>query len=525
MSQQSVSCEKCKTANSLNRYFCNNCGAFLHGNIIGEKQIYELDEWKIMRILENLNKVPHFDIIWNDTIDRYTRKVEQLKELFEFKDWDAHKLNSVLTTEMMTFLENCRKPEFQIAFVGTIKTGKSTLINALLGKNYAPMDVTPETAALTKFRYSAKDYVKICFYTDKEWTQLWRSRTSGANAFMKEYMELKGDSIKGKWIGHAQICKELDNSKIRDELTKWSSSKFAEHYFVKEIEVGISSLPSNFPPEVVFVDTPGLSDPVGYRSDITKQYIRRANAVFVCIHAQQIRKEEIETISTVFSFSSDNKNKIFILATHWDAFNFPEKEWKKQMAYLEGRLVGPGFYANVETARENIMKSAAFIFNLCRDYNNLDDEEFEFLCIVGRKMGVFIEKQEQYQQNLEILKKKTNIGSVMNKITDVLAKNYKDFLAEDLTKAYKHILYELRRIGNEKAQQEKGLIEASGESLAFIKEQLAKQEKNQNNIKTYQEQLIAALSTVQKQTQEHLTSILKKLDQYIETNREVKTTK
>ena len=288
----------------------------------------------MMRIIENLDKMPHSRIVWNDIVDLYTKKVEKYKALMDLPELQE---NGSISEKMMDFLDLCTKPEFQIAFVGTIKTGKSTLINSLLGHNYASMAVTPETAALTKFRSSPKDYVRVTFYTSGEWEQLWASRTSGADAFMKEYNELNAEQCKNKWVNHAPVYKEIANNEIEEELSVWSSSRSAEHYFVKEIEVGISSLSENFPKQVVFVDTPGLSDPVAYRSEITRQYIRKANAVFVCVDAQKVQKDEIETISSVFSFSSHNKNKVHIIATHWDKLNKPFEDWNVQKKWLEDR--------------------------------------------------------------------------------------------------------------------------------------------------------------------------------------------
>ena len=85
-------------------------------------------------------------------------------------------------------------------------------------------------------------------------------------------------------------------------MKRWTSSKSPEHYFVKEIEIGISDLQKEgIPKQVVFVDTPGLSDPVGYRSDISRRYIVSANAVFMCINAKTLYNEEIRTIAQVFS--------------------------------------------------------------------------------------------------------------------------------------------------------------------------------------------------------------------------------
>lgn len=271
MSKSAV-CPKCQSENTANRYFCQKCGVFLKGEMFDDKDIYGKTEVKVMRILDNLPHVPYSRIMWNDTVDLYKRKVERYRAMMGLPEFEGEKSDD-LSGKMMDFLELCHKPEFQIAFVGTIKTGKSTLINSLLGHNYASMSVTPETAALTKFRSSPRDYVKILFYTPGEWKTLWKSRTSAADAFMEEYRELNAEAQKDKWIGHEEIFRELPNGEIEKELAVWSSSKSARHYFVKEIEVGISSLPKDFPEQVVFVDTPGLLDPVAYRSELSLIHI------------------------------------------------------------------------------------------------------------------------------------------------------------------------------------------------------------------------------------------------------------
>ena len=464
--------------------------------------------WKLARIAENIELVPHSDIVWDNIVDLYARKIEQLRTLFRFSELKLNEVNSSVDTEMMQFLDNCRHPEFQIAFVGTIKTGKSTLINSLLGGNYASMDVTPETAALTKFRYSVQDYVQVTFYSPEEWRTLWKSISRAADAFMKEYRELNAEEIKDKWVGHKSIFIELENSKISEELTKWSSSKHAEHYFVKEIEVGISSLPSNFPSEVVFVDTPGLSDPVGYRSDITRGYIRKANAVFMCIDAQKIQKEEIETISSVFSFASNKRNKVFVIATHWDVLNDLVADWEKQLSYLEKRLVGPGFYPDEATARSNIMKSAAYIFNICRDYSSENAQDVNTLKIFALKNNMPIPDTSELPSLLDVFRKKTGISIIMAKITDVLALNYKSMLAGDLGNYYQNIIFQLRRIGNERCEQEQSFISTSDLSLDDLKKQLQTQEQNLKTVTESAQKLKELLGDAEKKTQARMKGIL-----------------
>ncbi len=500
-----VTCPNCGKENTAKRYFCMECGTLLNGSLFPDKSVYEDAELKVMRIIENLKLTPHSSIIWNDTVDLCTRRVEKYRAIMRLPEI---KSDDGVVEKMNDFLELCTKPEFQIAFVGTIKTGKSTLINALLGHNYASMAVTPETAALTKFRSSPRDYVKVSFYTKNEWEDLWASRTSGADAFMNEYNELNADSVKDRWIGHETIYKEIANSDIKKELATWSSSKHAEHYFVKEIEVGISSLPEDFPKQVVFVDTPGLSDPVSYRSEITKQYIRKANAVFVCVDAQKVQKDEIETISSVFSFSSHNKNKVHIIATHWDKLNKPEEDWRVQKNWLKKRLVGKGFFDTAEMAENNITYSAAYIYNLCRDYNAIDVNDkiplMQFALIMGMGMDF-----NSLENNIPYMKDKTNIQSIQRIITDKLASNYKKLLYQDIEKKYLDIVYTLKRIAKEQQKETAEIIEITSADIEKMKDKVEEKKKNYDEIMENKQQLTALLKTVETATQKHLDEIIK----------------
>ena len=498
-------CGHCGFKNNAKRYFCQQCGRFLSAEDTIPESAYSLPQMKMMRILENLQHVPHSRILWDDLIDQYVSRVERLRALFSVPGMGADK-NAAMCEKINDFFHLCCHADFQIAFVGTIKTGKSTLINALLGKNYASMAVTPETAALTKFRASDEDSIKVIFYTSEEWDQLWKSRSSAADAFNQEYEELKADEVKDQWVGHPPHEIKLTSDDVEEELSRWSSSQSPEHYFVKEIEVGISTLPKDFPHQVVFVDTPGLSDPVAYRSELTRQYIRKANAVFVCVDAQKIQKEEIETISSVFSFSSHNKDKVHIIATHWDALNNPEADWAEQKAYLEKKLTGKAFFDTVEMARTNIMYSAAYIYNLCRDYDMLNKTE-------RKPLLKFALNYDGYElpDDLNKIKEKTNIDVIASVIRDKLADNYKKLLMDDIQAMYKDILHRLERVANEKRKDIHGLLETSSVDANEMEKRIVAQKERFDKIKTASNQLTAVMESVKRETQSRMEAICGKL--------------
>ena len=61
-----------------------------------------------------------------------------------------------------------------IAIVGQVKAGKSSFLNALFfeGEDILPKAVTPMTAALTKIRYSEKNYAKVHFFNNTDWDNI-----------------------------------------------------------------------------------------------------------------------------------------------------------------------------------------------------------------------------------------------------------------------------------------------------------------------------------------------------------------
>ena len=121
-------------------------------------------------------------------------------------------------------------------------------------------------------------------------------------------------------------------------------------------------------------------------AELTRQYIRRANAVFVCVDAQKVYHEEVKTITSVFAFSANNKSKVHIIATHWDVLNDPDADWHRQKEYLIKLFVGSEYY----------------------DYELPDD--------------------------LDKIKSKTNIAAIMRIISDKLVHDYKKLMIEDIQK-------------------------------------------------------------------------------------------
>ena len=422
---------------------------------------------------------PKTVITWDSTVARCARTAEMFRYILEQPEFTKSPEVAGMQKRLEALVDRCVNSEFQIAFVGTIKAGKSTLINAILGQNVASTRVTPETAVLTKFRNSHHDYIKVKFYSNNEWDELWETISNRADVFLEEYKKLNGNKNKDKWVGHSEYEKKINVADLKQELEVWSSSKHVEHYFVKEIEVGLSSL--NLPENVVFVDTPGLDDPVKYRSDVTRNYINRANAVFVCVTAHAMTGEETKNIYSVFANSS-SPEKIFIIGTQADNLNKPEKDWNEQKNEWVKYLSEKTAFNSRQLAESNIICTAGYMENLCREYikdkNSISEDDKKVLFSFATKYGIItiedmmsgfdIDCMDKY---IEKLREYTYIDTLLYKIrTDILAR-YRQFLIDDIIKIYNDLKRDISAYFMEVADNNKKLLDASNSDVDEIRKQ------------------------------------------------------
>lgn len=326
-------------------------------------------------------------------VERQKRKIEEIEKSIETVEKEFNvKFDDERKDikEQKAFID---EPDLQIAIVGTIKAGKSTFINALFEENIASTDVTPETASLTKFRYSTKNKLEVKFYNKAEWDELWESvkkseEKTKTKIFRDEFESSGAENIKNDYIGTSDKIEEVSNiEELKNKVKEYTSKNSKIHYFVKELKVYLNN--ENIHKNVTIVDTPGLDDVVDYRSNITKKYIKRANAVIVCVDATNLRKDEYLTITKVFENVGDDKYKVMILGTKIDEKNNPKENWEKQSKewkkYLEDN------YNDENLLNNNIIGVSSYIFS------NLIELENTGKC---DKVNKIIEFTENYGINL-----------------------------------------------------------------------------------------------------------------------------
>lgn len=437
--------------------------------------------------------------MWDETVQKYAAKMAKVKEILKTKGI-SELITSKMFKDMDTFLKKCSDAEFHIALVGAIKAGKSTLINALLGYEYASTKVTPETASLTKFKKGKTNYVKVTFYSENEWDLLWKSANEAkATVFLEEYANLNGDNEKSNWLGKSDKSVECESrEELMLEIQKWTSSKSVCHYFVKEVEVGLKEF--ELPEGVVLVDTPGLDDVVEYRSNITRDYIDRANAVLVCVKSDALTGQEMATIYSVFANTRYNPGKVYVIATQLDTLNRPAENWKEQQKEWLKYLKGNGAFASLELAKKNLIPVSAYLYTLLKQYNELaeDDDKFWDLDSILRKFRIKMEGiNENYQQMLDF----TNIVLLKNKIQQEIVQEYKKLLIDDIEGSYilckdsiKETMTKLKSAQEEIIQVSQGGIEEIKKKQAEYNEKYQEAEADKKELEKLLKQLKMATS-------------------------------
>lgn len=339
MPSVSTTCGSCGHPIESHQLVCSFCGA------LSKSFPYELVDFdiekKCMAEVEELAKIikesncNDDDWLYQELDDKF-RKMKKIKNIAYKAMKDKGEENAPVYRKIygltQKFFSDYRKRRIEIAVVGTVKAGKSSLINALIGTRLASVDPTPETSILVKYRTTSEgNYLKINFYTEAQWNKLW-STAKNATVFRNEYDRLGAENIKYEYLNKPQKYITCSSEELPRIMMEWSKSDAPKHFFVKEIEVGYQS--DTIPHDVFLVDTPGLSDPVRYRSDITRRYIKRSDWILACITGENLScQPEFNFLSKVISNKGGDVSKIFVVATKKDMLTNAEGG-KKEKEFL-----------------------------------------------------------------------------------------------------------------------------------------------------------------------------------------------
>ena len=261
----------------------------------------KLDE--VLNGLEELRKNDVLDFVSFKFISEYLLNLKLVE-----------KQNSVLKKENLTFYKNinnlnlicnelkaldesyikrlenaensANNSKFYIAVTGVINAGKSSTLNAMIGKKILGVSNVPETANLSVITYSKDEFAKAVFWSEND----------------QESMGLEP--------------KKLQDIKVDiSELVKYTGASSPLASYVKQVILGVD-LPM-LQDGINIVDTPGLDDAVVLREELTKAYMQESDFTLHLMNAaQSATKKDMSFI--VNTLKNSKSGGLIVVLTHID---------------------------------------------------------------------------------------------------------------------------------------------------------------------------------------------------------------
>ncbi len=481
MPQVTSVCKSCGKPMGENQLVCSCCGEISKSDqyVLKDFNIEERCREEVKELSEKIKASNSKEDDWlYPELDNKFRKMKKIQNIAYKVIQDRGEENAAQYKEIyectQKFFAEYRKKRIEIAIVGTVKAGKSSLINALLGRKLASVDATPETSTLIKYRTTDKgNYLKISFYKESEWKKLWNT-TERAKVFREEYSKLNAEEIKFEYLNKRQKLIRCSSEELPGVVMEWSKSDEPKHFFVKEIEVGYQS--ESIPHDVFLVDTPGLSDPVSYRSNITRHYIKKSDWILACITGENLScQPEFSFLSKVIENKGGDVSKIFVVATKKDMLT--NSEGKKKGKEFLNRL--GELYGNESMAISRFAFIAAEIHlwtKLIIQGIELEKEEKKKFRKALLEIDEDLEISDVNRKSDAILEY-AGVNDLFKRINDVVLVNRRKYILEMIADDYNQCM----RIINEKASS---CIDKNMEYLSQLSED---KEDDENQIEKLEE--------------------------------------
>ena len=202
-------------------------------------------------------------------------------------------------TALSQIQQKSANQSFSIGITGVLSAGKSTFLNALLGREILGTSTIPETANLSILRpifenadkkegNSTKDFARVHFWSKQEWGGFENDLSDkNMSEFVKSTKEAFGNELESFL---EQGSKDIDLGELRDYTSANSSTKYCN--LIKKVELFIAlpflqnkRLDADSSNGVEIVDTPGLDDPIRAREKITREFITHCDLLIHIMNA------------------------------------------------------------------------------------------------------------------------------------------------------------------------------------------------------------------------------------------------
>ena len=311
-----------------------------------------------------------FDYKELDLVDEYTitssNKVDTELEKSSFKELKATVVelisqlqenitNEEISKEITATKNYLNTQKFSIGITGVMNAGKSTMLNALMGREILGSAVVPETANLTIVKHNSTDNAKVYYWNTQEWERIVKSaeQLESMREFVNETNKIFGEDLKN-YIRPTSRFDEIDINDLSSYTSAATSGKKCN--LVKYVELG--SKLDFLSDGIEIVDTPGLDDPVIQREEITKEYISQCDMMLHLMNvSQSATLKDVEFIIDAVLYQ--NISKLLIVITRADTVT--KEQLDEVIKYTKSSIERQLKAQNKDSQLDYILKTIKFI--------------------------------------------------------------------------------------------------------------------------------------------------------------------
>ncbi|HEC1756322.1 TPA: dynamin family protein, partial [Campylobacter lari] len=430
-----------------------------------------LDKKELLKALEKLQKITN-----NTLICAFVSKQKVIQKDYKQEVKNSHQTLDLINQNLQELCEDEKAQkllqealvkfsniDFSIAVTGVVNAGKSSMLNALLKKDFLGVSNVPETANLSVLKYGKDQKAKIYFWSEEEWQDILKS--SKDNQDMQELIK----QLEQNFNLNEYLEKENKNVEIKiEELKNYTSAKNKISALIKKIEL-FSSL-DFLKDNVCIVDTPGLDDVIIQRELLTKAYISKADFLIHLMNASQsLSQKDCDFI--IECLLTSRVSKLLIVLTKADLLS--QKDLQEVINYTKNKL------------KENLAQK-----QLSQELlDNLD-----FVCISSKLANDFYQKKGGNLEQSNILTLEELIAKSLYDKNKIALSAYKKELLLHLEKIEEKIKFSNKMLNYESFELDK-------QNQTIINNFKAKKEK----LMQVKAELSAIFNTKDENTQEILT--------------------
>ncbi|HHK5532832.1 TPA: dynamin family protein [Bacillus mobilis] len=268
------------------------------------------------------------------SLDFYTTKKKQLlNQLYKLEVMLQDMGNRTDLKKIKEARNQVLKEQFQIVVVGEFSRGKSTFINALLGKKLLPSSAKPTTTLLNIITYSKESFIKLHFRNN-------------------DVKDINEEKFKGLVVPKEPTKGDKESEEVYEKQIELFKS-------IEHAEIGH---PLSFCKDGVrIIDTPGTNDLDPVREQLTNSIIPQSDAAILLLSATKILSGSEMSFLKDRILASDIQ-KIFIVVNQKDCLTSPEaveKVFNHAYKNLKGILHEPKIFMVTAKGALNARRKAA----------------------------------------------------------------------------------------------------------------------------------------------------------------------